>query len=129
MTAVSDLTNARLKQAVANLARAEAKDSEAVRALAQTIDDEARDTARIAECIAALRVDNATVAETRELSKIMAGLSEATISYAAAGEAVSRQAQVTHDTARTSHDGIEEAFARSTASDIYDLNGSWLSQE
>lgn len=126
---MTDLTNARLKQAVAALAKAEAKDAEAVRALAQTIADEAQDTARIAEGIASYRVDNNTVSETSELSKIMAGLSEATIAYAAAGETVVRKAQAVHDTARTSHDGIEEAFARSTTSDVYNLHRDWLAQE
>jgi hypothetical protein len=126
---MSDLTNARLKQAVANLARAEAKDAEAVRTLAKYIDDEAQDTARIAESIASFRVDNDTVSETHELSKIMAGLSEATISYASAGETVSKLAQAVHSTAGATHDGIEEAFARSAASNVYDLDRGWLEQE
>ena len=125
----SDLTHARLKQAIANLAKAEAKDADAVRALARTINDEAQDTARIAEGIGALRGDADTVAETHELSKIMAGLSEVTLAYAAAGDTVSRQAQATHDTAGRTHDGIDEAFARSSASDVYDLDQAWLTHE
>jgi hypothetical protein len=126
---MSDLTNDRLKRAVASLAKAEAKDAEAVRTLAKFIDDEAQDTARVAEGIASFRVDTDTVSETHELSKIMAGLSEATIAYASAGDTVSKQAQAVHNTARAAHDGIEEAFARSTASNVYDLNRDWLAQE
>ena len=127
--AQSDLTHARLKRAVATFAKCAAQDAEAIRVLAKTLDDEAQDTARIAEGIAALRVDTATVAETHELSKIMAGVSEATIAYASGANTASKLAQAAHDTAARTHDGIEEAFARSSATGVYDLNRSWLSQE
>lgn len=126
---MSDLTHGRLKRIVATFAKVAAQDAEAIHTLAKTIDDEAQDTARIAEGIAALRVDTDTVAETRELSKIMAGVSEATIAYASGADTTSKLAQAAHDTASRTHDGIDEAFARSTASDVYDLNRDWLSQE
>lgn len=125
----SDLTHARLKRTVATFAKVAAQDAEAIRILAKTLDDEAQDTARVAEGIAALNVDPDTVAETRELAKIMAGISEATLTYASGADTTAKRAQAAHDTAGRTHDGIDEAFARSTATGVYDLNRSWLSQE
>lgn len=125
----SDLTHGHLKRIVATFAKVAAQDAEAIRVLAKTIDDEAKDTARIADGIAALHVDTDTVAETHELAKILAGVSEATITYASGADIASKLAHAAHGTASRTHDGIDEAFARSTATDVYDLNRSWLSQE
>lgn len=125
-----DLTYAQLARKTAALAKDITRSSEAIRVHAQSIADEAQDTAHVAESIAALRVDPATVAETRELSRIMQGLSEAALAYASAGDTTARAAQAAHNQNRDSHAGIGEAAARSTVGrDIYDVDRTWLTQE
>jgi hypothetical protein len=125
-----DLTYKQLQAAVTNLAKDTTRASEAIKGEAQKIDEQATDTARTAESIAALRVDKATVAETRELARIMAGLSEAVLAYATAGDTTAKTAQAAHDQNQASHDGIHEAVQRSTVGrDIYDVDREFLRQE
>jgi acyl-CoA synthetase (NDP forming) len=125
-----DLTYAQLAKATADLARDITRSAEAIRLHAKTIDDEAKDTTRVAESIASLKVDSATVAETREVGRIMAGLSEAVLAYAAAGDDTARAAQAAHDQNKASHSGIGEAVSRSPVGrEIYDLDRGWLTQE
>lgn len=125
-----ELTYAQLQKAVTTLAKDIARGAEAIGRHAQAIDEEARDTARVGDLIGAMKVDTATVAETHELSKIMAGLSEAALAYAAAGDDTARAAQAAHDQNRHSHGGINEAASRSPVGrEIYDVDRGWLSQE
>jgi hypothetical protein len=125
-----ELTYAQLAKATAGLARDITRSAEAIRAHAKTIDDEAKDTARVAESIAALKVDAATVAETREVGRIMAGLSEAVLAYASAGDTTARAAQAAHDQNKASHSRIGEAISRSSVGrEIYDVDRGWLTQE
>lgn len=125
-----ELTHNQLKKAVAGIAKTVARSAEAIRGHAKNIDDEATDTSRVAEMIATIHVDPSTVAETRELAKIMAGVSEASIAYAAAGDTTARAAQAAHDQARASHDGIHEAASRSSAGrDVYNVHRDWLTQQ
>lgn len=123
-----ELTHTQLKRAVLAMAKTVSRDAEAIRTLAKEIDDEARDTARVGDIIGAIRVDTATVGETRELSKIMAGLSEASIQYATGASTASSRAQAVHDEAQRTHDGIQEAFRRSPV-DLRDVNREWFRQE
>jgi hypothetical protein len=83
--------------------------------LASHLDAEAQDTGRIAEQIAALQVDTATVAETREVSRIMQGLSQAALAYAAAADGASRAAAGAEQQTRTDHSGIHQAVQSSPA--------------
>jgi hypothetical protein len=125
-----DLTHNGLKKAVAAIARNGARDAEAIRGHAKNIDDEATDTGRVAEMIGTIRVDPSTVAETRELAKIMAGVSEASLAYAAAADTTARSAHAAHTQASASHDGIQEAASRSSAGrDVYDVHRDWLTQQ
>ncbi|GGS96219.1 hypothetical protein [Streptomyces violaceus] len=125
-----DLTYAQLAKATANLARDITRSAEAIRVHAKSIDEEAKDTARVAESIAALKVDAATVAETREVARIMAGLSEAVLAYATAGDTTARAAQAAHDQNKASHAAIGEAASRSPVGrEIYDVDNNWLTQE
>jgi hypothetical protein len=126
---MADLTYKQLQQAVTELGKNVARASEAIRVKAKQIDEEATDTARVAEMIGAMSVDNATVAETRELAKITAGLSQAAIAYATAGDNTTKAAQAAHDQARTTHGGIQEAVSRSNVAGIHDVNREWLRQE
>lgn len=125
---MSDLTLAKLKKAVTAVANSTARRGEAIRTLAKHIDDEARDTARIAEGIGAMGVDKETVSETSDLSKIMAGLSEQSLVYASASADTSRRAQAAHDQAHASHGGMQEAFKRSPV-DLSTVKREWFRQE
>ena len=125
-----DLTYQKLAKAVADLAKASARNAETIHKNADMISDEARDTSRIADQIGALRVDRATVGETQQLSKIMDGLSDAVTAYATAGDNTSKSAQAAHDANRSSHDGINEAVRRSPVGrEIHDVDNTWLAQE
>lgn len=125
---MADLTYKQLQKTVTDLAKDVTRGSEAIHAAAQRIDGEAQDTARVAEMIGGMGVDTATVAETRELSKITQGVSEAAIAYASAGDNTAKAAQAAHDQARASHGGIQEAYSRATV-DISNLKREWLQQE
>lgn len=125
---MADLTYKQLQKQVTALQRRVARAAEAIRVEAKAIEKEATDTARIAECIATMRVDSTTVSETRELSKIMTGLSEAAISYASAADTTARAAQHTHDTNHASHDGINEAVNRAPVQNVHDVHREWFTQ-
>lgn len=92
------------------------------------IDDDAKDTGRIADQIAAKNIDPDTVAETKELSKITSGLSQTVISYAAAGQDTARLAKATSDQAAHSHAGIQEAVDRSNVTGITQVDADWFEQ-
>jgi hypothetical protein len=127
---MAELTYAKLAAKVTALAKTIARDGEAIQALAQNITEEAADTARVADSIGAMRVDTATIGETQQLSKIMAGVSEAVIAYASAGHTTVKTAQATQNQNQSSHYGIGEAASRSPVGKaIYDVNRDWFRQE
>lgn len=127
---MADLTYKQLQAATSAIAKKIARASEAIRQEAKAVDEEAQDTARIADSIGSLKVDNATISETRELSKIMFGLSEAVIAYASSGDTTAKQAQAVYDQNRASHSGVNEAVNRSPVGRaIYDVNREWFRQE
>lgn len=125
---MAELTYKQLQRIVTDLAKEVTKGSDAIRSAAQRIDDEAQDTARVAEMIGSMGVDTETIAETHELSKIMRGVSEAAIAYASAGDTTAKAAQAAHDQARASHGGIQEAYSRAPV-DISGMKRDWLRQE
>jgi uncharacterized protein YdbL (DUF1318 family) len=94
--------------------------------LATVMDDHARDTGRVAEQISALHVDVATVAETREVARIMLGMSEAAISYANAANEASRVAAAAERETVATHGGIKEAHDRSP---VPMADRTWYRQE
>lgn len=125
---MADITYRQLKAAVTALGKDVARGAEAIQARAEQIAADARDTARLAELIASMGVDQATVAETSELAKNADGVSQASLAYAAAGDTTARAMRAAYDQAHASHDGINEAVARSTV-DVSGLNREWLRQE
>lgn len=125
---MADLTLNQLKKAVAGVANRTTRRGEALRTLARLTDEEARDTARIADGIGTMNVDVDTVSETQELARIMAGLSAAALAYATATDTTTRHARAAHDQAQASHGGIQEAVQRATV-DVRNLNREWLRQE
>jgi hypothetical protein len=126
---MADLTYKQLQSAVTDLKKNVTRASQAIQARAQTIDDEAKDTARVADMIASMQVDTATVSETGDLSRILRGVSDAAITYAAAGDNTARAAQTAHQQAHTTHDGINEAVNRAPVDNIHRVHREWLRQE
>ena len=126
---MTDMTYKQLQQDTAALTREILHAAAAIQNRAQQMADEANDTGRLAETISALKVDSSTVAETRELAAITAGLSQAAIAYATAGDTTAKAAQAVADQAKDSHDGINEAVNRSGVQGIHDVNRSWFTQE
>ncbi|MGP3737925.1 hypothetical protein ACTWJ9_33620 (plasmid) [Streptomyces sp. GDS52] len=127
---MSDLTYAQLAKQTAALAKDIARSSEAIRGHATSISTEAQDTGRTAESIGALKVDAATVAETRELAALMDGVSTAVVDYATAADTTAHAAQAAHDQNQASHARIGEAAARSSVGrEVYDVDSGWFTQE
>jgi hypothetical protein len=124
-----DTTYTQLVAAVTALSRQVVRDADALRAWGQHIDTQARETARISDQIGARRIDPDTVAETRQLSTLLAGLSQDAIAYASAGDNTAAAARAAHDQAKASHSGINEAVRASTATNIHDVDPTWLAQE
>ncbi len=108
------------------MARDVRRATEAHKKLAAAMEAEARDTARIAEQIAALKVDSATVGETREVARIMQGMSTAAIAYASAADEASRAAAAAERQTVTDHGRIKEAADRSP---VAMADRSWYGQE
>lgn len=109
---MAGLTYKQLLREVRNLTREirGATDAHAKTARHQTA--EARDTGHIADQITMLRVDTATVNETREVARIMNGLSDVALSYATACEEAGRSAAAAEQQAVADHGGIQEAVDR-----------------
>ncbi|MFE6885836.1 hypothetical protein [Streptomyces sp. NPDC057702] len=126
---MAEMTYDQLRKSVAALEREVARAAEAIRTRAQMVDGEARDTARIADQIGAMSVDPETVAETRDLARIMAGISRAAIAYAAAGDTTAKAASAAYAQAHKTHGGIHETVNRSSAQRIHDVNREWLRQD
>ncbi|MFD7980207.1 hypothetical protein [Streptomyces sp. NPDC059071] len=125
---MADLTYTQLVAAVTNLQTALARDAEGIALRAQKMDEIAQDTARVADTIAGLAVDQATVGETRELATILRGIGDSAQSYAAAGDTTARAAGAVVDQARTTHAGIQEQY-RASPIHLRDVNRTWLQQE
>lgn len=120
------LTYRELLRQVVKLTAEVWRDTAAFQAVAATQEAEAKDTGRIAEQIAALKVDTATVAETREVSRIMQGLSNAAIASANATEETARHAAAANQQARSDHDGIQQA---ADSAPVPMADRQWYTQE
>ncbi len=114
-----------LRQARA-LARDVRKATDAHTEMASAMTAEAKDTGRIAEQISALKVDASTVTETREVARIMQGLSTAALAYATAADDASRAAVAAEQQAVTDHGGIQQAADKSP---VPMAARGWYSQE
>lgn len=120
------LTYLELRRETKALARDVRRATEQHKKTAAAMDAEAKDTSRIAEQIAALKVDTATVAETREVSRIMQGLSQAALAFANAAEETSRSATAADQQAQSDHGGIHEAVG---SSPVPMADRAWYTQE
>lgn len=123
-----DLTYKQLLKSTADLAQEVMSNAQAVQADGQYVDTEARDTARVAEMIGSMGVDQETLGETRQLAGIITGVSQGAIDYVSAADTTARTARAAHDQARTSHGGIHEAYRRAPV-DISNMKPDWLRQD
>lgn len=126
---MSDLTNKGLQAAVSALATKVTRNADNINARAQHINDDATDTQRVAEQLAAKKLDRDTVAETQDLAKVTTGLSAAVLAYAAGGQDTARAARAAGDQTRQSHDGIDEALSRAPVDNIYDTDADFFQQD
>lgn len=126
---MAELTNTGLQEAAEAMETLLARRADRITEQASVIDEDARDTTRVAEQLGAKSVDRDSVAETHELARITAGLSDGILAYAAAGQDTARLARAVGDQTRESHDGIQEAINRSPVDNIHDLDADWLEQE
>ncbi|NEC17958.1 hypothetical protein [Streptomyces parvus] len=122
------ITYRELQKAVAALAVKVINDADAILAHTTQLANQAADTARLADGIAALGVDPATVAETTQMARLMDGISDSNRAYAAASVDTYAAAKATHEQNKASHGGIAEAVSRSSV-DTSNLNREWLRQE
>ncbi|GGU49822.1 hypothetical protein [Streptomyces violascens] len=107
------VTYRQLRREVQALAKNVRKGAEQIRQRTTVIDAAAKDTGKVAEQIGRMGVAQATIAETAELAKIMAGLSKAVIAYAVSTDTTAKAAKAVDDQAKASHEGIQQAMNRS----------------
>ena len=125
----TDLTYKALVRAVQTKEKALARNAESVKRAADTIKEHADDTASDADALGARSVDRDSISECQELSKIIRGVSEAAIQYAAKGVDTAKTAKAAADQARSTHGGIQEAFDRSTVTGLEQVSRDWLEQQ
>ncbi|MFI1890470.1 hypothetical protein [Streptomyces jumonjinensis] len=107
------ITYGQLRAEVKALAKNVRKGGEQVRERAKALDKAAKDTGKIAEAIGRMGVARATIAETAELAKIMAGTSKVILSYSSSTDTTGKAADAADAQAKASHGGIAAAVGRS----------------
>ncbi|MFF6931507.1 hypothetical protein [Streptomyces californicus] len=124
----TDIRFRELQKAVTDLGKQVVRASEVIQQHGKFITDQAQDTARTAEGIAAMGVDPDTVAETQHLARLMDGLADSAHAYASAADTTAKSAQAAHAQNQASHGGIAEAVSRSAVG-VKELNREWLRQQ
>jgi Cft2 family RNA processing exonuclease len=124
----SELTYKALQRAVANLETKVTRNADQIQGSAKVIDEEASEARREADAMAAKSVDKDSVADASELSKVIKGISDGILSYAAKGKDTARQAKAVADQARTSHGAFQEAFDRSGVDGLENVSRDWFEQ-
>ena len=125
----TDLTYKALVRAVQAKEKTLARNAESVKKAADTIKEHADDTATDADALGAKSVDRDSVSECQELSKIIRGVSDAAIQYAAKTADTAKSAKAAGDQARTTHAGFQEAFDRSNVTGLEQVSRDWFEQE
>jgi hypothetical protein len=127
---MTNLTYRQLLRDITTIQKDLTRSAQAIAAHTQRISEEATDTSQAAEVISAMGVDKPSVAEARELARLLGGVTDAVTAYTSASDSTVKQAQAAHGQAQDSHAGIDTAISRSTVgSDIYQLKAEWLRQE
>jgi hypothetical protein len=126
---MAELRYKTLVRAVQTKEKTLARNAESVKRAADTIKEHADDTASDADALGAKSVDRDSIAECTELAKIIRGVSERAIHYAAMGADTAKAAKAAGDQARTTHAGFQEAFDRSPITDLENVSRDWFEQE
>jgi hypothetical protein len=125
----TELTYKALVRAVQTKEKTLARNAESVKRAAENIKEHADDTASDADALGAKSVDRDSISECQELSRIIRGVSDGAIQYAAKTADTARAAKTAGDQARTTHAGFQEAFDRSTVTGLENVSRDWLEQE
>ncbi|MFE3381306.1 hypothetical protein [Streptomyces anulatus] len=124
----TDIRFRELQNAVTALGKQVTRDAETIQQHGQHIANEAQDTARTADGIAALGVDPDTISETTALAQLMDYLSDSAHAYVSAADTTAKSARAAHAQNQASHGGIAEAVARSEVQ-TDNLHREWLREE
>lgn len=124
-----ELTYKALVRAVQDKEKKLARNAESVKRAADHITEHADDTARDADTLGAKSVDRDSIAECQELARIIRGVSDKAIAYAAKGVDTAKAAKAAGDQARTTHGGFQEAYDRSTVTGLEQVSRDWFEQE
>ncbi|MEV7907235.1 hypothetical protein [Streptomyces anulatus] len=109
--------------------KALARNAEGVKRAAENIKELADDTASDADALGAKSVDRDSLSECQELAKVIRGVSDGAITYASRTADTSKAAKAAGDQARTTHAGFQEAFDRSSVTDLETVSRDWFEQE
>lgn len=125
----TDLTYKALVRAVEAKEKTLARNAEGVKKAADTIKEHAEDTATDADALGAKSVDRDSISECQELAKVIRGVSDGAITYAAKTADTAKSAKAAGDQARATHAGFQEAFDRSNVTGLENVSRDWLEQE
>lgn len=126
---MAEITYKALVRATQAKEKSLARNAESVKRAADIITQHADDTASDADALGAKSVDPDSVSECQELSKIIRGVSEGAIAYAAKTADTAKAAKAAGDQARATHSGFQEAFDRSNVTDLEKVSRDWFEQE
>ncbi|MGS2592140.1 hypothetical protein [Streptomyces hebeiensis] len=124
----SDLTYKALQAKVTTLEKKVSRNADDIKTAAKVIDAEATESSRESDQMAAKSVDRDTVADSHELSKVIKGLSDGILTYAAKALDTAKQAKAAGDQAKSTHGGFQEAFDRSTVDGLENVSRDWFEQ-
>lgn len=126
---MAELTYKALAHAVQAKEKKLARHAESVKKAADNIKEHADDTAKDADALGAKSVDRDSISECQELAKVIRGVSDGAISYAAKGVDTAKAAKAAGDQARSTHGGFQEAFDRSGVTGLENVSRDWFEQE
>ncbi|MFD5696395.1 hypothetical protein [Streptomyces rubiginosohelvolus] len=126
---MAELTYKVLARKVQDKEKALARNAEGIKKAAETIKELADDTASDADALGAKSVDRDSLAECQELSRVILGVSDGAITYAAKTADTAKAAKAAGDQARTTHAGFQEAFDRSNVTNLEKVSREWFEQE
>ena len=125
---MGDLTYKALVKATTERQKACTRNAESVKNAAESIKGIADDTVSDADALAAKSVDPDSRSECQELAKIIRGVSDGAISYAAKASDTAKAAKAAGDQATTTHGGFQEQFDRSNVTDLEKVSRDWFEQ-
>lgn len=126
---MAELTYKALLSAVQTKEKVLARNADSVKRAADTIKEHADDTAKDADALGSKSVDRDSISECQQLGRIIRGVSDKAISYAAKGVDTAKAARAAGDQARSTHGAFQEAFDRSTVTNLEQVSRDWFEQE